>query len=84
MSLGLTQKKKIDVSSKPRSFKAFVSVDWPAPPLQHTFFKKILFIYSRLRERESMNRDKGKREGEVDFLLSREPDVGLDPRTPRS
>ena len=33
------------------------------------FFFKVLFIYLREREREA------------DFLLSGEPDVGLDPRT---
>ena len=39
------------------------------------FFKKALFIY--LSERAQAG-------GEADFLLSREHDVGLDPRTWRS
>jgi len=40
-----------------------------------------------LRERaESTSGEWGRRgaEGEADYPLSREPDVGLDPRTPRS
>ena len=42
------------------------------------FFFKILFSYLKDRER------KGAWEGEADFLLSREPDAGLDPRFPES
>jgi len=34
-----------------------------------------------LRERKRVSREG---EGEADSLLSREPNVGLDPRTPRS
>ena len=44
------------------------------------FFKH--FIY--LRERESMSGGWAEGEGEADFLLSREPDLGLDLRTLRS
>uniref|UniRef100_A0A7N5K9F0 Forkhead box R1 n=1 Tax=Ailuropoda melanoleuca TaxID=9646 RepID=A0A7N5K9F0_AILME len=46
--------------------------------LSFCFFLKILFIY--LREREGAQAG-GAAEGETDSLLSREPDVGLDPRT---
>ena len=47
------------------------------------FFKKdFIYLFERERERESMSREGGaEREGEADSLLSREPDVGLDPRT---
>ena len=44
---------------------------------------KILFILER--ERESMSSGEGtEREEEADSLLSREPDLGLNPRIPRS
>jgi len=42
-------------------------------------FKNYLFIY--LREREWENTE-GEGKGEAGSLLSQEPDVGLDPRTP--
>ena len=42
------------------------------------FFKKILFICEHEREREHKH---GAGEGEADSPLSREPLVGLDPRT---
>ena len=45
------------------------------------FFFKILFIYLAKRERAQAG---GVREGEAGSLLSRELDMGLDPRTPRS
>ena len=35
-----------------------------------------------MSKRENTSRVKGQGEREADFLLSREPDVGLDPRTP--
>jgi len=38
----------------------------------------------RPRERESTRQGEAEGEGEADSLLSREPDVGLDPRTPGS
>ena len=44
------------------------------------FFFKILFIY--LRER--LNRGDAEGGGEADSQLSRESDMGLDPRTVRS
>ena len=44
----------------------------------HQFLKKILFTY--LRERESTSSGKG----ETGCPSSREPDAGLDPRTPGS
>uniref|UniRef100_M3XYM3 Uncharacterized protein n=1 Tax=Mustela putorius furo TaxID=9669 RepID=M3XYM3_MUSPF len=40
---------------------------------------QILFIH--LRERQSTSRETGRGEGEADSPLSREPDVGLNPRT---
>ena len=46
-----------------------------------SLFLKILFIY--LTERESAQTG-GVGKGEAGSTLSREPDVGLDPRTPRS
>ena len=46
------------------------------------FFKKILFIYLKERERERMGGEGA--EGEVASPLSREPDAGLDSRTLRS
>ena len=57
----------------------------------HKYFiilKKVLFIYLReegRREKERMSDEEGQRKREeTDSPLSREPDVGLDPRTPRS
>ena len=50
----------------------------------HTHFKKY-FIY--LFDRESKHRQteqQAEGEGEADSLLSREPNAGLDPRTPGS
>jgi len=46
------------------------------------FFIKILFLYLSERERESAPK-KGdwQAEGEAGFPQSKEPDVGLDPRT---
>jgi len=52
------------------------------PSSSFFFFLKILFIY--LTEREiarAGTQAGGVGEGEAGFLLSREPDVGLDPRT---
>ena len=50
------------------------------------FFLKKDFISILERERESAQVEEGEaeREGEADFPLSREPDVGLNPRTPGS
>lgn len=38
-TLGPTQKKKSDVSQRPRVSTAFASFDRPAPPLEHTLIK---------------------------------------------
>ena len=40
-------------------------------------FSKMLFIYLRESEKESMNRGGAEREGESDSSLSREPNMGL-------
>ena len=58
-------------------------------PYFKCFFFKILFIYLRHRERERERASEraqawGVAEGEAASLLSRAPDVGLDPRTPGS
>ena len=45
------------------------------------FLKKDLFIHERERERERERQRQGQREKQA---LCREPDVGLDPRTPGS
>ena len=48
---------------------------------------KILSVYlrkGRERERVSTSRGEGQREREADSPLSKEPDLGLDPGTPRS
>ena len=42
-------------------------------------FKKFIYLRKSEREHEQGGRTEGKRE--ADFLLSREPDMGLDPRT---
>ena len=48
-------------------------------------FLNILFIYLTEREREGTSRERqAERQREAVSLLSREPDVGLDPRTLRS
>ena len=47
------------------------------------FFFKILFIYLRESERAQAG-GPAEGEGEAGSPPSREPDVGLDPRTPRS
>ena len=46
------------------------------------YFLKILFIYLTDRDHKQAERQ-AEREGEAGSLLSREPDVGLDPRTLR-
>ena len=51
--------------------------------INRALFKKD-FIYLFLRKRESIAGERDKGEGEADFLLSREPDRGLDLRTLRS
>ena len=51
--------------------------------LSYFIFKKILFIYLTERERAQAG-GAAEGEGEADFLLSREPDVGLDLKTLRS
>jgi len=51
------------------------------------FFFKILFIHLTQKERERQRiqaRGVAEGEGEADSLLSREPDVGLHPRTLKS
>ena len=49
------------------------------------YFLIYLFIYLRERERERASAGgKAEAEGEAGSLLSREPKVGLDPKTPRS
>ena len=56
-------------------------------PIVGLFFLKILFVYLRERERKSAHTNGvGGAEGEGDAgsPLSREPDAGLHPRTPRS
>ena len=47
------------------------------------FFKDILYLFEKEREREREHEQWGEKEGEeeVDFLLSREPDVGINPAT---
>ena len=46
------------------------------------FFLKILFMYLRERERERAQAGgEAEGEGEAGSLLSREPDVGFNPRT---
>ena len=54
-------------------------------------FKKILFIYLFERERENKGTQESEhqwwerqREGEAGFPLNREPNAGLNPRTPGS
>ena len=50
-----------------------------------TFFKKIIYLFERVRERaHARTVGSSGAEGEVDSSLSREPNVGLNPRTPRS
>ena len=48
------------------------------------FFLRLYLIYLLERVRERMNGGGPEGDGEADSLLSREPDVGLDPRTPGS
>jgi len=50
--------------------------------IQSSHFIKMLFICLRQRERARVGGGT-EGEGEADFPLSREPDVGPDPRTPR-
>ena len=46
------------------------------------FLKKdFISILERERERAQVEEGEAEREGEADFPLSREPDVGLNPRT---
>lgn len=47
------------------------------------FFKKILLIYLRQRERAQAMGGGAEGEGETDSLLNRRQDIGLHPRTPR-
>ena len=50
------------------------------PREAHLIFFKILFIYLRERAREN-KWGEVRREKQAEFLLSREPEVGLDLRT---
>ena len=55
--------------------------------LSLSLFKNLFyFIYLRKtkRERTQPGREEAEEEGEADSPLSREPDVGLDPKTPGS
>ena len=45
-------------------------------------FKDFIYLFERERREHKWCR-RGEGEGEVDYLLSREPDAGLDPRTLR-
>ena len=46
--------------------------------VSHFFKKDFMYLFEREKERSQAG---GEREGEVDSLLSREPDAGYDPRT---
>ena len=53
------------------------------------FFKDFIYLFDREREREretarSQAGGGAEAEGEADYLLSREPDAGLHPKTPVS
>ena len=52
--------------------------------IQDALFLKILFIYLRKRESTHEQWGEAEREREADSPLSRELDLGLDPRTPGS
>lgn len=52
----------------------------PALQLGKVSFEDFIYLFER--ERESMRGERSA--GEADSLLSEEPDVGLDPRTPGS
>ena len=55
------------------------------PDLLLHFFLQRFSVYLRERDRESTTwGGGGQAEGEADFPLSRDPDVGLNPRTPGS
>ena len=54
-------------------------------------YLKIFYLFGRESEQERVKREsacssrvEGQREGEADSSLKREPDAGLDPRTPGS
>ena len=56
-------------------------------PSKEKIYTKTYLFYLFERERDSMHEQgevQREREGEVDSLLSTEPDMVLDPRTPRS
>ena len=44
---------------------------------------RFIYLFERNREKEGVSESmsRGKAEGEADSPLSREPDIGLDPRT---
>ena len=50
----------------------------------YLFFKDFIYLREKKREKEHKWERGVDGEGEADFLLSRHPDAGLDPRTPRS
>ena len=51
------------------------------PQPSKLFFRDFIYLLERQRERGSKREQELGGEGEVGFPLSRQPDVGLDPRT---
>ena len=53
--------------------------------LKDFIYLSIYLLFDRLRKRERKQGEwRAEKEGEADSLLSRKPDVGLDPRAPGS
>jgi len=48
------------------------------------FFKDFIYLFEREHEKRGDSEGEAEEEGEADSPLSKEPNVGLDPRTLRS
>ena len=77
--------KMAQCSARSPPFRPNQPIPSPCPP--DTPFLKRFYVFERKRERDRESAQAGGRgrgEGEADSPLSREPDGGLDPRTPGS
>ena len=82
IQIGLCAHCGSSTGSQPRAGQR-MNFSGPGDP-PRSLFLTILFIYLRERKKKSKHKQGEAGEGEADSSLSREPDTGLDPRTPGS